>query len=330
MVPIVIAHRGASAERPEHTLAAYRLAIAAGADYIEPDLVSTRDGVLVARHENEIGGTTNVADFPEFGDRRTRKRIDGKTISGWFTEDFTFEELRRLRARERIPKLRPHNVAYLDEPIPSFEEILALARTEGEKRNHPVGVYPETKHPGYFRQLGLPLEPPLLAALERAGLTTRNAPVFIQSFEVGNLVWLRRHTDVRLVQLLSRLGRPADQESLRYRQMASRKGLAQIAGYANAIGPDKTMLFRQVSGQPTPLVKHAHQAGLLVHPWTFRPENFFLPRRFRGEGSPADHGDLTRQIGEYLALGIDGLFCDSPGIAVAAVCHAQREMISSA
>jgi glycerophosphoryl diester phosphodiesterase len=193
--PIIIAHRGASAERPEHTLAAYARAIEQGADFIEPDLVPTKDHQLVARHENEISGTTDVASRPEFAARKTTKTIDGETITGWFTEDFTLAELKTLRARERLPELRPGNTAFDgQQEIPTLAEIIALAKAESARTGRTIGIYPETKHPSYFRSLGLALEPVLLAELTRAGWTTREAPVFIQSFEVDNLKALKALT----------------------------------------------------------------------------------------------------------------------------------------
>src|SRR5690242_20240985 len=186
--PVVIAHRGASGYRPEHTLASYRLAIAMGADFIEPDLVSTKDGVLVARHENEISGTTDVADHPEFADRRATKVIDGRPVAGWFTEDFTLAELKTLRAKERLPQVRPDNTRYDGMfEVPTFEEVLALAKQESRRTGRRIGVYPETKHPTYFDGIGLSLEEPLVAALRRHGLDRPRAAVIIQSFETGNL-----------------------------------------------------------------------------------------------------------------------------------------------
>ncbi len=312
--PIVIAHRGASADRPEHTIASYTAAIEQGADFIEPDLVSTKDHVLVARHENEIAGTTDVAAHPEFAARRATKIIDGQSVTGWFTEDFTLAELKTLRARERLPELRPANTAYDGQfAIPTFAEIIALARRHG------VGVYPETKHPSYFRAIGLPLEPPLLTALTDAEWTTRAAPVFIQSFEAGNLQALRRQTGVRLIQLIDS-GVSADGVS--YDTMATPVGLRVIAAYADGIGPNKDRIIPRRAdgrlGSPTTLVADAHAAGLQLHPWTFRPENHFLPAEFRRGIDPAARGDLIGEIRVFLDAGIDGLFCDLPAAAVAA------------
>ncbi len=334
----MIAHRGASGEAPEHTLASYRLAIGQGADYIEPDLVSTRDGVLIARHENEIGGTTDVAQHREFAARRTRKLIDGAPVEGWFTEDFTLAEIKRLKARERIPDLRPAN-ARLDGKleVPTFEEILALVRAfeaEWAAASHEgdataprrIGVYPETKHPSYFAEAGLPLEPPLLDALQRFGYAGAAAPVFIQSFEVGNLQALRRATDLRLVQLIEARGGPFDLgargDARSYAALATAEGLAEIAGYADAVGVEKSLILPVGAdgalGAPTRLVEHAHVAGLDVHAWTFRAENAFLPPVLRSSGDRAAHGQIDAEIAAFLAAGIDGFFIDQPALGARA------------
>ncbi len=320
--PIVIAHRGASGERPEHTLASYRLAIEQGADFIEPDLVLTKDGVLVARHENEISETTDVANHSEFAGRKRVKTIDGQKVTGWFTEDFTLAELKTLRARERLPKLRSTEYDGQFE-IPTFEEILTLLAEVNKDRKKPVGVYPETKHPGYFASIGLPHEAPLLAMLSRFGYRGRTAPVFIQSFEVGNLMDLRAKSDLPLIQLMDAEGGPADRPDTSYAAMASPAGLKMIAAYADGIGPNKAMVIPRATlgrlGKPTHLVRDAHEAGLKAHPWTFRRENYFLPLGEKGGINPAGHGGLAAEIDAYLATGIDGLFSDNPREAVAAV-----------
>ncbi|MDR7058699.1 MULTISPECIES: glycerophosphodiester phosphodiesterase [unclassified Sphingopyxis] len=320
--PIVIAHRGASGERPEHTLAGYKLAIDLGADYIEPDLVLTKDGVLVARHENEISETTDVAAHPEFAARKATKTIDGQEVSGWFTEDFTLAELKTLRARERLPKLRSTEYDGQFE-IPTFEEILTLLAEVNKDRKKPVGVYPETKHPSYFVLIGLPHEAPLLAVLDRFGYRGRTAPVFIQSFEVGNLMDLRARSDLPLIQLMDGEGGPADRPGTSYAAMTSPAGLKMIAAYADGIGPNKAMVIPRGAlgrlGKPTDLVRDAHAAGLKVHPWTFRRENYFLPLDDKGGVNPAGHGDLAGEIAAYLKTGIDGLFSDNPREAVATV-----------
>jgi glycerophosphoryl diester phosphodiesterase len=324
-LPIVIGHRGASGYRPEHTLASYRLAIEMGADYIEPDLVSTKDHVLVARHENNIAETTDVADHPEFADRKTTKVIDGVSITGWFTEDFTLAELRTLRAKERLPDIRPANTAFDGlYQIPTFQQVIDLA-----KRRH-VGIYPETKHPTYFRSIGLPLEEPLVRALRANGYRGRNAPVFIQSFEVGNLQRLNRMTNVPLVQLIDATGKPYDfvvaGDPRTYADLITPAGLAEIATYADGIGPNKNLIVpRDAQNRltsPTTLVRDAHRAGLLVHPWTFRRENTFLPEDFR-QGNPASPfylqatGNFPAELRLFYKLGVDGLFSDNPDVAVA-------------
>lgn len=320
--PIIIAHRGASAERPEHTLAAYELAIEQGADFIEPDLVATKDHRLVARHENEISGTTDVASRPEFASRKTTKTIDGETVTGWFTEDFTLVELKTLRARERLPQLRPDNAAFDGQyAIPTLAEIIALAKAATQRTGRTIGIYPETKHPSYFRSLGLPLEPVLLAELAKADWTTRAAPVFIQSFEVDNLKALKGETGVRLIQLMAASGRSADGHD--YARLATAEGLKQVATYAAGIGPEKAMVIPRDAvgrlGKPTMLVADAHAAGLEVHPWTFRPENYFLPLELKSGIDPRKAGDVDAEIRAFLATGIDGLFSDSTAAAVRAL-----------
>ncbi|RDV01597.1 glycerophosphodiester phosphodiesterase [Sphingorhabdus pulchriflava] len=320
--PIIIAHRGASGERPEHTIASYTLAIEQGADYIEPDLVLTKDGVLVARHENEISETTDVADRPEFADRKASKTIDGQKMTGWFTEDFTLAELKTLRAKERLPMLRKANMAYDGQfEIPTFEEIILLAKAKEKETGRRIGIYPETKHPSYFASIGLPHEAPLLTMLQKHGYTQKDDPLFIQSFEVGNLKALRGKTKLRLIQLMSKDDGPADDPATKYASMAKPDGLKAIAIYANGIGVEKAMVIpRTMLGnlsEPTSLVADAHMAGLDVHIWTFRRENYFLPLGQRSGLNPAGHGDLVAEIKAFLATGIDGFFSDN--VAEAAV-----------
>jgi len=292
--PIVIAHRGASGHRPEHTLEAYALAIAMGADFIEPDLVSTRDGVLIARHENEIGGTTDVAT--RYPDRRQTKVVDGNSVTGWFTEDFTWAELRAVRAKERLD-FRSH--AYDGQfAIPTFDEVLALADSAGRRRGRVVGVYPETKHPTYFRGIGLALEERMLDALRARGLDRRDAPVFIQSFEAGNLRMLRGQTRVRLVQLVSEASQ------------VTPNALREIATYADGIGANSRLIMPAAPAAPaTSLIKDAHAVGLFVHVWTLRPERQFLAERY--------NGDPLAEVRELAMLGVDGMFGDYPDQLVA-------------
>jgi glycerophosphoryl diester phosphodiesterase len=321
--PLVIAHRGASGERPEHTLEAYALAIDQGADYIEPDLVSTRDGVLVARHENEISETTDVASREEFAVRKTTRRIDGQSVTGWFTEDFTLAELKTLRARERLPQLRKANTAHDGKhEVPTLAEIIALVQARQAETGRVIGLYPETKHPSYFRSIGLPLEEALVAALDAAGYREADAPVFIQSFEVENLKRLRSMTRLPLVQLMAGAFGPPDLPGVTYAQMSTPQGLADIARYANAIGAEKAMVIPRDTagnlGEPTTLVRDAHAAGLKVHVWTFRRENYFLPLDLRAGADPGATGNVAAEIRAYRATGIDGYFTDNVTEGVAA------------
>ncbi len=312
--PLVIAHRGASGERPEHTLMAYELAIKQGADYIEPDLVPTKDGHLVVRHENNIAETTNIAQHPEFAMRRTTKTIDGLPETGWFTEDFTLAELKTLRAIERLPQLRPANIRFNGQAeIPTLEEVIALAKRASVKSGRIIGIYPETKHPSYFAALGLPLEPALLAALKKAGWDRADAPVFIQSFEVENLKALHKKTRVRLIQLIKPATAPADGSYASYREMVAPKALEEIAKYAYGIGPELTLILG-ADNKPTTLIDDAHAAGLKIHPWTFRAENVFLNLAYRTGTDPSAHGRLLEEIQLFIGLGVDGFFTDYPYI----------------
>jgi glycerophosphoryl diester phosphodiesterase len=324
--PLVIGHRGASGYRPEHTLASYELAARMGADFIEPDLVATKDGVLVARHENEISGTTDVAAHPEFAGRQATKTIDGVTLTGWFTEDFTLAELKTLRAKERIPATRQENTAFDGRfEIPTLQEVIDLKTELSKELKREIGIYPETKHPTYFRSIGNPLEEPLVRTLRRNGLDRKDAKVFVQSFEVGNLKSLDQELKVPLVQLLgARTGRPADVPvgGPTYGAMATPAGLAAVAAYADGIGPSKDYIVpRDATGRslaPTTFVDDAHAAGLLVHPYTFRAESQFLPLELRRGTDPAAWGDAIAEVQQFLALGIDGLFIDQPDIGVEA------------
>ncbi|MEU6742680.1 glycerophosphodiester phosphodiesterase family protein [Streptosporangium sandarakinum] len=321
--PIVIAHRGASALRPEHTLLAYDLAIGTGADYIECDLVSTRDHVLVARHENELSQTTDVALHPEFAARRTTKVVNGHPRTGWFTEDFTLAELRTLRARERCPGQRPGSAAYdgLDR-IPTLDEIVRLAQRRG------AGLHIETKIPSYFASIGLPLEEPLLATLARYGWDDATDPVFIQSFETGNLRKLHAMTRLRLIQFVADAGAPYDLvaagDPRTYDDMVTPAGLREIARYADGVGVvTRRVVPRGPHGRslpPTSLVTDAHAAGLLVHVSTVRAQNGRLPAEYR-RGDRRDPryrslpGDAAGWLDRLCRLGVDGIFADDPGVA---------------
>jgi glycerophosphoryl diester phosphodiesterase len=326
--PIVIGHRGASGYRPEHTIASYRLAIAMGADYVEPDLVSTKDGVLVARHENEISGTTDVASRPEFAGRKATKTVDGTAVTGWFTEDFTLAELKTLRAKERLPQIRPRNTLYDGRyQVPTFQEVIDLVKVESRRLHKRIGIYPETKHPTYFDRIGLSLEEPLVRTLRRNGLAYRGAPVFIQSFETANLRQLDRMIDVPLVQLIDAAGAPYDfvaaGDPRTYDDLVKPAGLQWIARFADGIGVAKVRIIPlDASGRiqpPTSLVPDAHAAGLIVHAWTFRNENNFLAVDFRRGTDPAAYGDAFGEYQLFLAQRIDGLFSDNPDTAVEAV-----------
>lgn len=312
--PLVIAHRGACGYLPEHTLAAYELAIEQGADFIEPDLVSTRDGVLIVRHENEISHTTDVKT--KFPHRQKTKTIDGQTVAGWFTEDFTLAEIKTLRATERLPfRNQANNGKY---PIPTFEDVLQLVQRHNQAKQRRIGIYPETKHPSYFDAAGLSLEEPLLKLLKQYGYTQASDPIFIQSFETSNLKELHRLTPVKLVQLIEDTGQPYDvqksHQSLSYSQMITPKGLTEIATYAQGIGPYKRLIVPEnpdkTLAKPTTLIQDAHRVGLLVHPWTFRSDPSFL--------APTYQGKAEAEYQQFYQLGVDGVFSEFPDTALKA------------
>lgn len=292
---MVIAHRGASGYLPEHTLPAYRLAIQLGADFIEPDLVMTRDGILVARHERELQASTNVADVPEFASRRTTRSVSGKPVTAWFVEDFTLAELRRLRARETRPEVRPANVAFNDRfPVPTLAEVIALLRDEGQRSGRVVGLYPELKDPDVFRALGLDPERALLSAL--SGMSV---PVYLQSFDADSLRRLRTLTNLPLVQLLETA--PPGTATV------PQPDLEAIAVYADGVGVPKDWITG--AGE---FVARARQAGLLVHGWTFRGENHYLEPAFQRGTNPQARGNLAGEITAALNRGMTGFFTDQP------------------
>ena len=349
--PLIIGHRGASGSRPEHTLASYELAIEQGADFIEPDLVSTKDGVLIARHEVNIIATTDVANHPEFADRFTTKVIDGFTESGWFADDFTLAEIKTLRAEERIPGVRPGSAQYDGQfEIPTLQEVIDLAKAKSAETGRTIGIYPETKHPTYHDSVGLSLEEPLVDILKANGYDSADSPVFIQSFEVGNLKELNTRIDVPLVQLLDATGIALDGQLIEtkpydlvvsgdtrtYGDLRSPQGLAEIAEYADGIGPWKRMIVSirsfdltgdgvadDITGDglvndadgvltaPTSLIDDAHAAGLLVHPYTFRNEDRYLASDY--------NGNPELEYKQFFELGVDGLFTDFPGTGVEVV-----------
>lgn len=313
---IVIAHRGASGERPEHTLAAYELAIDQGADYIELDLVPTKDLVLVARHENEISVTTDVASREEFASRQRSKTIDGQLVSGWFAEDFTLAELRTLRAKERLPGLRPANARFNGlYQVPTFAEIVTLVRAKEAETGRKIGLYPELKHPNFLLQdSGIDMVDLMLKELRQAGLTAAD-PLFIQCFEVGALRRLKQRSDFKLVQLVASEGGPADEPALQYGAMTSPAGLAEVASYADAIGADFSSILT-TEGASTGLLDGAYKAGLKLHAWTLRKENAYLPPVLRRGASENATGDVPGMITYLKAAGVDGIFTDDPGLVV--------------
>ena len=321
---LVVAHRGASGYLPEHTLAAYELAFAQGADVVEPDVVMTADGVLVVRHENEIGGTTDVARRPRFADRRTTKVVDGHVCTGWFAEDFTLDELRTLRAVERLPHLRPGS-RFFDGAfgVVTFAEVLELAARTRTPDGRPVGVLAEVKHATYLTGLGLDPVPAVLAALDEAGLTCADAPVMVQSFETTCLQRLAEQSDVRIGQLVEVGEPPYDLlvagEVRTAADLLSVPGLAAISRYADAVGLEKELIIpRDADGRlraPTPVTQRAHDVGLEVFGWTFRGENGFLPLDFRRGTDPAGQGDLAGEIAAHLAAGMDSVITDHPDLA---------------
>jgi glycerophosphoryl diester phosphodiesterase len=322
--PEVFGHRGASGYRPEHTLASYELAARMGADYIEPDLVSTKDHVLVCRHEPEISGTTDVASRPEFAGRQRTVVLDGVSVTGWWTNDFTLAELKTLRAVERLPAVRQENTIYDGRfEVPTFQEVLDLRAKLSKELGRTIGVIPETKHPTYFRRLGLELETPLVRALDRNGLNRRGAKVWIQSFEAKNLKDLndRYRVQVNLVFLTSASGSPFN-DTTTYAQYLTPAGLKELSTYVDGIGPDKNQVIPRAAdgtlGTPSSLVKDAHGAGLKVIPYTFRAENQFLPADYRTGTDPNAFGRAIDEQITFLKTGIDGLFTDQPDIGVLA------------
>ncbi|WP_426452846.1 glycerophosphodiester phosphodiesterase [Acinetobacter sp. KB005] len=340
---LVVGHRGASALRPEHTLASYQKAIDDGADFIEPDLVSTKDGVLVTRHENEIGGTTNVSTLSQFADRKITKNIDGKDLTGWFTEDFTLSELQQLKARERIPEFRPANTAYNDlYPVPTLEQVIELAEANYKKTGKIIGLYIETKHPTYFKNHNLAMEDALLKTLAKYKYTRDIAPVYLQSFEVSNLKYLKDQLDLhktikhaQIIQLYdAKTSQPADfvesGETKTYADLATAQGLKDVAKYANGVGPSKGYILNfnnNGSVQKTSFISDAHTAGLKVHPYTFRPENNFLPTSLKcSQDKPAERcpTGALKEFEAYFKAGVDGVFTDDPALGREAVINYEK------
>ncbi len=310
---LVIAHRGASGDRPEHTLAAYELAIDMGADYVEPDLVVTKDLELIARHENELSGTTDIASREEFADRRRDKIINGQRVAGWFAEDFTLAEIRTLRARERVPTARPANVAFNGlYQVPTFAEIIKLVKAKEAETGRPIGLYPELKVPTFLLQdAGIDTVDLLVRDLREANLDGADDLVFVQAFEVAPLQRLDRLIDSKLILLVAPEGGPYDEPSMRWANMITPTGLTEIAAYADGIGPWLGHVLDPATMQATSLVEDAHAAGLKVHPWTLRKENGFLPGALQNEGGPAADGKWPTLWGAAIATGADGFFTDN-------------------
>ncbi|MET8000512.1 glycerophosphodiester phosphodiesterase [Nonomuraea glycinis] len=324
---VVIGHRGSAGHRPEHTQGGYELAVAMGADWIEPDLVPTKDHVLVVRHENEISGTTDVSLRPEFAARKTTKVIDGRNVTGWFTEDFTLAELKTLRAVERLPAIRQRNTVYNGYyQVLTFQEVLDLAKKLRHRYGREVGVFPETKHPTYFRSIGLPLEEPLIETIKRNGLNRPGSSVVVQSFEPSSLKRVAKDLRVPLWQALGTSGRPYDLtaagDPTTYADMMKPEGLAKIAEYAKWIGPDKSSAIPLQPdgswGTPTTLVSDAHKAGLKIGLYTFRSENQYLPAQLRRGQIATDHGDALAEYRAHLDLGADAFVTDYPDTAALA------------
>jgi glycerophosphoryl diester phosphodiesterase len=317
--PLVIGHRGSAGWRPEHTAASYTFAVQAGADWIEPDLVPTKDHVLVVRHENEISQTTDVAKHPEFAERRTTKTVDGRAVTGWFTEDFTLAELKTLRAVERLPLVRNRNTVFDGtQQIMTFQEVVDLARRLSRQHGRRIAVFPETKHPTYFRSIGLPLEPELVRVVRQSRLNGRECVV--QSFEPSSLL---RIADARvrlpLWQALGTSGGPYGHTTT-YAQMMTPAGLREIAEYADWIGPDKSSVV-----PPSPLLTDAHAAGLKVGAYTFRAENQFLPAALRRGTNPSEFGDAFAEYALHYGLGVDAVVTDFPDLAVIARSEAGND-----
>ncbi|WP_439384725.1 glycerophosphodiester phosphodiesterase [Amycolatopsis lexingtonensis] len=323
--PVIIGHRGAPGYRPEHTLASYELAYRMGVDWVDVDLVPTKDGQLVARHEPEIGGTTDVAKHPEFANRKKTVVLDGVSTTGWFTQDFTLAELKTLRAVERIPANRPHNTLYNGRyQIATFQEVLDLTKRLGRELHRTLGTYPEVKHSTFFSSIGNPTEPKLVSILKRNGLDRPDAPAIIQSFEVTNLIELHKQVRTPLLQLTSASGAPADfvakGDKRTYADLVTPQGLREVAKYAKYLGPDKAQVIPRDKndnlGAPTALVADAHKAGLKVQPYTFRNENPFLPANLRSSAEPDAYGDVFTEESAFLKAGVDGFFADQPDTAL--------------
>ncbi|MBM7387471.1 glycerophosphoryl diester phosphodiesterase [Clavibacter michiganensis] len=333
--PLVIAHRGASGYRPEHSAAAVRLGFAQGADAVEPDLVASSDGVLVIRHENELSGTTDVADRPEFADRRAMRVVDGVERTGWFTEDMTWAEIRTLRCRERIPAARPDSASHDDqETVLSLPDLLRIIDQESARHGRPLGMVAEIKHATHFAALGMPLDELLARDLREHGWADDASRLTIESFERSALLGVRAHgIAARLVYLLEGRGAAIDEvarhgeSAVTFDEQLTDAGLAALAAEVDGISVGVERICPAAGfgagpgsgGEAAPvsdLVRRAHDAGLSVFTWTLRPENAFLPRPLRGPGPKSAHGDFRAHWGRFLDAGVDGVFADHPDLAV--------------
>ncbi|MFE9370791.1 glycerophosphodiester phosphodiesterase [Streptomyces sp. NPDC006711] len=327
-VPYVIGHRGTAGYRPEHTLGSYQHALDLGAHVIEQDLVPTKDGHLVCRHENDISATTDVSAHPEFASRKTTKSVDGTAVTGWFTEDFTLAELKTLRAKERIPGNRQHNTLYDGRwDVPTFEEVLRWAEEQGRRLGRRIWLHSETKHPTYFRGIGLPLENRVATLLRRYGRNRADSPQFLESFEPSSIQRLAKLVDTPAVVLLSNAGtKPWDfvvsGDPRTVDDLVKPAGLRWIASYAQGIGPTLDLIIpKDADGKltrPTTLVRDAHAQGLILHPYTMRDENTFLPAEYRRGSDPNAYGDAFGAFRTYFATGIDAVFSDNADTALLA------------
>lgn len=329
--PIVIAHRGASGYRPEHTVSSYQLAIEQGADFIEPDLVMTKDGVLIARHENEISTTTDVAERPEFANRRTTKTIDDEVFEGWFTEDFTLEELKTLKARERRPELRPDNVAMNDQDtILTLDEVIAIAKTASIKMGRTIGIYPELKHPHYHESLGFDMVDTLLTSLDQAGWNHRDAPVYVQCFWPQPLMEIATKSTVKRIFLATRW-QPDESVMTRYQldywpDLNTELGLQVLGEFVDGIGPSVDMLIEPANDgtiAPSQFLQNAKKQGLKLHPWGVNAEPALLPKFIQANGTNQGWNNVDQQAAtqwyqRVFELGVDGMFTDYPDLSIRA------------
>jgi glycerophosphoryl diester phosphodiesterase len=318
--PLVIGHRGAPGYRPEHSRSSYELALAMGVDAVEPDVVATKDGVLIVRHENEISGTTDIARHSEFADRKTTKRVDGQALTGWFTEDFTWAELSTLRGRERLPEVRATSASFDDsQAILRLRDVLDIVREGSAEHGREIGVVLEVKHATYFASIGLDLAPLIEQELRDAGWADGELPLIIECFESTVLGQLRaRGIAASYVYLIEAAGRPYDllvaegKQALTYKATVTPRGLDGLVGKVDGISVSKRMLL----ARGNTIVQDAHERGLKVFTWTCRPENAFLAAEFRGPGGKGAFGDYESEWGVIARTGVDGVFVDHPDLGV--------------